>query len=99
MSQKSFESNYTSTMSNQSSSSNLLPAEPATPGTFSNMLGKFADIAQKGKSIASKGRDIAQKGLTASLDTFHSTAQSVGLKDKVVWVDSASTLILTGIIC
>lgn len=47
------------------------------------MLNKFSDIAQKGKNIAEKGKNIAKKGLTASLDTFHSTAQSVGLKDKV----------------
>ena len=47
------------------------------------MFSKLSDIAHKGKNIAEKGKNIAQKGLTASLDTFHSTAQSVGLKDKV----------------
>jgi hypothetical protein len=70
-------------MQHQSSSSSLLAPESAAPGAFSNMLSKFVDIAHKGKSIAEKGKNIAQKGLTASLDTFHSTAQSVGLKDKV----------------
>ena len=49
----------------------------------SSARNKFADIASLGKSIASKGKTIAGKGLSASLNVFHSTAQSVGLKDKV----------------
>ena len=61
----------------------MAPESPAVGGTFSNMFSKLSDIAHKGKNIAEKGKNIAQKGLTASLDTFHSTAQSVGLKDKV----------------
>lgn len=63
--------------------SSISPAETTTSSSFTNMFSKLSDIAQKGKNIAEKGKNIAQKGLTASLDTFHSTAQSVGLKDKV----------------
>jgi hypothetical protein len=51
---------------------------------FNGVFNKFSDIAQRGKSIALKGKTIAQKGLSLSLNTFHSTAQSVGLKDKVM---------------
>ena len=71
---------YRSEMSVQSS--NYSP-DATTSSSLSNMLNKFSGIAQKGKNIAEKGKNIAKKGLTASLDTFHSTAQSVGLKDKV----------------
>ena len=70
-------------MQHQSSSSSLSDKEPQAPGAFSNMFSKVMDIAHKGASIAEKGKNITQKGLKASLDTFHSTAQSVGLKDKV----------------
>ena len=67
---------------------------------FNGVFNKFSDIAQKGKSIALKGKTIAQKGLSLSLNTFHSTAQSVGLKDKVKYylklpIISSSHLILT----
>ena len=61
-------------------------AEPDATGSapFGSVFNKFSDIALKGKSIALKGKTIAQKGLSASLNTFHNTAQSVGLKDKVI---------------
>ena len=69
----------------QNSSSSSGGAEPDASGSapFGSVFNKFSDIALKGKSIALKGKKIAQKGLSASLNTFHNTAQSVGLKDKV----------------
>lgn len=64
-------------MLNSSSSAN------GSESASSSARNKFSDIASLGISFASKGKTIAGKGLSASLNIFHSTAQSVGLKDKV----------------
>ena len=70
-------------MQNSSSSSGGEGPDATGSAPFGSVFNKFSDIALKGKNIALKGKTIAQKGLSASLNTFHSTAQSVGLKDKV----------------
>ena len=71
-------------MQNSSSSSGGAEPDASMSAPFGSVFNKFSDIALKGKSIALKGKTIAQKGLSASLNTFHNTAQSVGLKDKVM---------------
>lgn len=81
-------------MQNSSSSSGGAESDASGSAPFGSVFNKFSDIALKGKSIALKGKTIAQKGLSASLNTFHNTAQSVGLKDKVMGISFSHSRLL-----
>ena len=50
----------------------------------SNSFGKVIGVVKSYATIAAKtGTTIAQKGLIVSRDTLHSTADKLGIKDKV----------------